>query len=223
MKLPFKEIKKYSFVIWYILSICLLVGFFAIFEDVILEKAVPSTDYTIVNIMYSLRTPLLTIIMKGITFLGDISGVGIFLVVVFLTLIILKKYKYILPILMSSIAGEVFVFFMKLFARRERPSMQNALITETDFSFPSGHAMIAVTVYLLTIYFLLKACKKKWEKVVLLMLGVILVLGIGLSRLYLGVHWPTDIVASYLLGGSLVCFLIGSIEGKEYIKRLINR
>lgn len=217
------KIKKYKYLIWFLLSFIFLFGFLSLFEDVILEKSIPSLDYIIVNWVYSFRTPVLNEIMKAITTLGNVSGVAIFLGIVLIALFFLKKKKYIIPIIISSVFGEVFVYFMKIIAQRARPLTQNALITETDFSFPSGHAMIAITVYGFVLYFLIQACKERWQRIALVIVGGLLILSIGFSRLYLGVHWPTDILASYLLGGSWVCFLIGGIEGKEDIKRLIKR
>ncbi len=217
------NIKKYKYLTWFLLSFAFLFGFLNLFEDVILEKSVPSLDYTFVNWVYSFRTPFLNEIMKVITALGNVSGVAIFLGIVLIALFLLNKKKYIIPILISSLVGEGFVYFMKIIAQRPRPLIQNALITETDFSFPSGHAMIAITVYGFVLYFLIQACKEHWQKIALAIVGVVLILSIGFSRIYLGVHWPTDILASYLLGGSWFCFLIGGIEGKEDIKRLIKR
>lgn len=218
-----EKIKKYTFVLWYIFAAIFTLLFLYVFEEIIFDGDIPSSDYLILDKLAILRTPFLTNIMKCITSLGNVTGVVVFLMIVFLILYLLKKRKYIFPILISSVLGEIFVFIIKLIAQRERPSIENALITEKDFSFPSGHTMIAMTVYGLIFYFLVKSSKEKWQKILLSILGVVLVGLIGFSRLYLGVHWPTDVLASYLLGSGWVCFVIGSIQGWKYIKRWLDR
>lgn len=218
-----EKFKNYSFLIWYVFAFIFLLLFIWLFEEIILDNDIPALDYVVLNKLTMIRTPFLNEIMKLITYLGNVTGVVIFLGVVILVLVLLKKYKYIIPILISSLFGEGFVFIIKLLAQRNRPPIENALLTETDFSFPSGHSMAAVVVYGFIFYFLVKNIKKKGYRIGVGILGVIIILLIGFSRLYLGVHWPTDVLASYLLGGSWVCFVIGCIQGWKYIKRGLDR
>lgn len=219
----FEKLRKNKYIFWFLASAIFFVFFLLIFEDIVLEKSVPTWDYSITSWLYTVRTPVLTDVMKGISYLGNVTSVLGFLALVSVLLIIFRKEKYIIPIGLSSLGGEIFVFFMKLAVQRERPSTLNALLIETDPSFPSGHSMVAVTVYALVFYFLIKAVSKKWQKIVLIIAGIMLVLGIGISRLYLGLHWPTDVLASYFLGCSWVCLILGIMKGWENIKRMIKR
>lgn len=218
------KLERHKNFVWFAFSFIFLFAFVKFFEDVIIEKSVSGLDTVLANCIYTFRTPVLTEIMKGITYLGNPISVVIFLLAVFLLLFVLKKRKYIYSILISSILGEAFVYIMKMVVQRPRPLIQNALVIETDPSFPSGHAMIAVTVYGLIFYFLIGICKKNWQKILVTVVGGLLILSIGISRIYLGVHWPSDILASYLLGGGWVCFVIGLLRNTDEIRNVfINR
>ena len=99
--------------------------------------------------------------------------------------------------------------------RRARPE-GIALIEETGFSFPSGHSMVGFAFYGFIIYLIYKSNLKKQIKILLITLLSLLIFNIGLSRIYLGVHYVTDVLTGYMLG--LIC-LIGFIEliYKKYI------
>lgn len=218
-----KKFAKHKNLLWFVFSLVFFVGFLALFEDVILEKSVTTFDTYILNWIYTFRTPYLNEIMKVVTSLGNVEYVAIFILVLSSILLFIKKRKYILYILASSIISEGFVFLMKILTQRPRPEIHDALIVENSFSFPSGHAMVAIAVYGLVFFFLLEISKEAWKKILVGIAGLLLVLGIGFSRIYLGVHWPTDVLASYLLGGSWVCLLLGVIKNGEGIKRLVKR
>lgn len=218
----FDKLEKYKNFVWFLFSAIFLFAFVKFFDDVIIEKSVSNLDTILANSVYSLRTTVLTQIMKIITDLGNPLSVAIFLCVVFLILFLLKKRKYIFSILISSVFGEIFVYVMKIIVQRPRPLIQNALIIETDPSFPSGHAMIAVTVYGLIFYFLMEISKKNWQKILVSIFGILIIGGIGFSRIYLGVHWPSDILASYLLGGGWTCFVIGLLKNRNDIRRMFS-
>jgi undecaprenyl-diphosphatase len=102
----------------------------------------------------------------------------------------------------------------KLFARA-RPQLWERVVDVRFYSFPSGHAMISMVIYGLLGYFLgARFPKQRWW---IYSLTVVLVAAIGLSRLYLGVHWPTDVIAGYTAG---LVWLITCILSLEIWKEL---
>ena len=137
----------------------------------------------------------LTNIFKIITYLGD----WIFLVPLSIILMILLKNKmksiYIgLNLLTSFLINGTF----KLILKRNRPIDIN-LITESGYSFPSGHSMVSMAFYGIIIYLVYKNVSNKYLKCILITILIFLILTIGFSRVYLGVHYITDVMAGYSL------------------------
>ena len=86
----------------------------------------------------------------------------------------------------------------KYIFRRDRPSVLK-MITQGGYSYPSGHAMISVSIYGYLLYLVNKCIMNKWLKIILNILLVLLILSVGVSRIYLGVHYASDIVGGFLL------------------------
>ena len=156
---------------------------------------------------------------EWIVFFQYITWLGNWQIIVPITIIaswIFFSYKlqcYIIPFWITMISGIGTTFLLKLLVARPRPL--DALILESDYSFPSGHATIAVTFYGFLFYILSQHADKKWRNI-LLLCGIILILMVGLSRLYLGVHYVSDVVAGYLVG---TCALIWGIMMTKRAKK----
>ncbi|AFZ09928.1 phosphoesterase PA-phosphatase related protein [Oscillatoria nigro-viridis PCC 7112] len=189
-------------------------GFSTIAEEV-LEKESYAFDTSILLYLRSLHTPLRDRIMLGFTFLGEPK----LLLVICLTLgIVLLARNHRSEAATIAIAGGgamgLNLLLKKLFARA-RPQLWERVVNVTFYSFPSGHAMISMVIYGLLGYFLgARFPKQRWS---IYSLTVVLIAAIGLSRLYLGVHWPTDVIAGYTAG---VVWLIACILSLEIWKEL---
>lgn len=109
-----------------------------------------------------------------------------------------------------ALIGGVFIQFLKLFFERARPL--NMVVAETTSSFPSGHATFAVILFGLLSYFILIKRGSKLFKRNFVLFSVLMIILLGFSRLYLNVHWFTDVIAGYALGATI---LFGSIWVKE--------
>ncbi|MGH8002062.1 MAG: phosphatase PAP2 family protein [Brasilonema sp.] len=155
-------------------------------------------DERILLAIQKLHTPLLDRVMLGITFLGD----PVFLLLICLGLGMgLLRYKRRTQATTLSIAaiGAVGLnVFLKLLFGRARPDLWNWIIDVGQHSFPSGHAMVSTVIYGFIGYILAKEFPQ-WQGRIFA-LTVVLIVAIGFSRLYLGVHWPTDVVAGYAAG-----------------------
>ena len=100
---------------------------------------------------------------------------------------------------------------LKLFFSRERPS-DLMLINEKGFSFPSGHAMVSAAFYGVLIYLIWKTNISKNKKIVLTIILSMLIFLIGISRIYLGVHYASDVVGGFALSLSYVIIVTALID-----------
>lgn len=141
----------------------------------------------------------LTEIFKIITNLGSFWGI---LNVIFLVFLVNRKVSYIC--LGASIIQTSLNRVIKAIVRRPRPNV-DVFIRESNFSFPSGHAMAITCLYGLLIYYLYKS-EIRYRKLLIVICVLIIVL-VSLSRVYLGVHYFSDIIGGILLSSSLVLYI----------------
>lgn len=109
-----------------------------------------------------------------------------------------NKRIFLFPFWLSVGGAEAVTLILKNTIMRPRPEM--ATVVENSFSFPSGHATVAVALYGFLTYVLFRMCRTRNEKILICVVGAFLILLIGLSRLYLGVHYVSDVLAGYLVG-----------------------
>jgi undecaprenyl-diphosphatase len=162
--------------------------------------------------LFSLRNAPAIKIFTGITFFGEISTIIILALIACAVLWRLNKKYEIIGLLIAVLGSSVFTYLAKILFDRPRPL--NAAILETSGSFPSGHATIAVAFYGFLAYLLLREIKNKLYRVLIVFVTLIVILTIGFSRLYLGVHYFSDVFGGYLAG--LVWFWIGVFVNKKY-------
>ncbi|MGC2873967.1 phosphatase PAP2 family protein [Ihubacter sp. mB4P-1] len=157
---------------------------------------------------YNQRGPVLNKIVIAITYLGNWQTV----VILALILLILpeSRFRYGLPFVSFSAASTVIYKCMKSVFARPRPDLAVRIIQESGWSFPSGHSMNCMVCYGILIYLVRRHCKNKRAADLLTVLLALLILAIGCSRIYVGVHFPTDVLGGWSLGLAflLVCTLI---------------
>ena len=149
-----------------------------------------------------LKTLPIPIFFKFITDFGDAYYLIIF---VFLYLCISKKKnngKFFIAMMLLEVVSNI---VLKTFFSRPRPTIL-WLIDETGFSFPSGHMMASTMFYGMCIYFLWETKQKKIWKIIGSVLLTILILLIGMSRIYLGVHYASDIIGGFLVSLCILSF-----------------
>lgn len=171
---------------------------FAKLADTVFEKERIIFDSYVINYVYSFRNPLNSKIMIIITDFG-FYGIGILSGLITLLLFLKKKIK--LSMYFAFVVGSGFVAnaLLKLLIQRPRPSYL-PLITETDFSFPSGHAMSSFIFFVTVTYLYYHLTMKKNASIFLLFVFMLLTFFIGVSRIYLGVHYPSDILGGIVAG-----------------------
>ena len=166
------------------------------------------------DFVYSLVKPLIsndmTNIMQFITFFSD----PIWCILLSCLMILFVKNKKISKaFLLNLILVFLLNYVLKILFSRNRPADIN-LIVETGFSFPSGHAMISLGIYGFLIYLLLSSDKNKISKIIGTVSLVLLIFLIGISRIYLGVHYATDVIAGFIISASYLLLFIRFIYSK---------
>ncbi|HDH33823.1 MAG TPA: phosphatase PAP2 family protein, partial [Nitrospirae bacterium] len=190
-----------------------LVLFGGIVEDYLTGDPIIAADIRIANLMPLFRTPELIRLFLWITLLGKWQVVVGFTAAIAGTLWITGKRWYIVPFFLSFAGSEIFTMLGKIAFHRPRPEWQ--VYAEHSFSFPSGHATAAVSFYGFIIYILI-SCATKWKsRINLFFAGTILIFLIGFSRLYLGVHYLSDVWSGYLIG---TLWLLIGISLSKYLQ-----
>ena len=138
----------------------------------------------------------------------DITGLGSIFTIVFVTLSVavylaMTQRRRIAVFVLAAIGGgEVASTVLKLFYERPRPDLVPHGMEVFTASFPSGHAMMSAIAYLTLAGLLARVERQRGIKVLILTLGVAMTLLVGFSRIYLGVHWPSDVVAGWCVGAA---------------------
>ena len=179
---------------WIILLICVII-FYAILED-IFEYEKLKLDIIIYNIIVlKLRAESLTKIMGILTNFG---GAYMLIGLAIMITIFSKNKKTAFIIDLNLIIITIFNLILKNIIQRPRPEGYR-LIAESGYSFPSGHSMISMAFYGLIIYMIWKNMKNKKLRNIVCVLITILVILIGISRIYLGVHYASDVIGGFVV------------------------
>ena len=174
-------------------------------------------DVLISRYFISLRSDWLTSLMKNITQFGgaEFGGVIVFVILLFLTL--KKRYMHAIALTLAVSVSYFASLSVKHIFSRPRP-LANPLVPEDGFSFPSSHATVGIALYGILMYFLISHFEKTWQKALVVIFGSALILAIGASRIYLAVHWPSDVIGGYIFGGlwlGIIIWLVRSWRAQE--------
>lgn len=204
LKLPISAKITMSFALFLAVSI----GFAALADEVH-EGETLGLDRAILEGIHSYASPLWDSFFLTVTHLGDVvlvAGVTALLIII---LSLKKKYTYAL-LVAAGVGGAALVnLILKFMFERARPDLWQQLVTETSFSFPSGHAMAsaALACCVIAVFWRTKF------RIPAAVLAALYTLVVGFSRLYLGVHYPTDVFGGWLLSTAWVLTIIGILYG----------
>lgn len=197
--------------IWFALFIAVFILFSIIgslYNNEIISIDVFMHDLVVNN----LRSDGLTFIMLFITnFCNPIILILLSLVI----LLICKDKKMGLIIMINLLVSILLNIIFKGIIQRDRP-LEDFLIIESGYSFPSGHSMVSMAYYGLIIYFIYKKIKDKRVRNVLMILIGFLILAIGFSRIYLGVHFASDVIGGFLISIIYLVCVIKLLNLKYY-------
>lgn len=186
-----------------ILVISILLGLFIILSIFVMTGLTKDIDNSVYNFIISFRSGFLDKYFKFITSCGNAS----YVIIVLGICVILMRNKYALYLCFSSSCSVIFNTIFKNIIRRDRPNVLR-LITQGGYSYPSGHSMITMCCYGYLFYYVYKYVKNKYLRVFLLIILSILIISIPISRIYVGVHYFSDIIGGLLLGGCILFIVI---------------
>lgn len=189
-------------VIGVVLSIVFTVVFARLFDFVQDHgKSATPFDRSILYFMYQHRAHDFTVAATFLAHMGSppvIAGLALASAILGIFWRKVRGAAWTLPI--AIIGAGIIIQGVKLVIKRPRPSFFAPLLHESGFSFPSGHSLIAMVVYGLLGYFALHLCKNPAARLAVRIVTVLVVVAIGTSRVYVGVHYPTDVLAGWIAG-----------------------
>lgn len=203
--------QKKNYIRWTIMGCALLC--FGMIAIQVVKNPVIAFDETIRFWVYEHRSPLLSAIFIPITYVGNWQTITVLGAILLAIPKIRRKIG--LPFALISLSSTVIYKVVKGIFERPRPELDLRLIPQGGFSFPSGHSMNCIVCFGILIYLIRRYCpNRKLANVLTVVLGLLIV-GIGTSRVYVGVHFPTDVLGGWSLG---LAFLMGSILLLEKIR-----
>jgi len=186
---------------------------FVILGVLVIKGQTEQFDLTVCQGFYSIRTPELTTLMEGITYLGNWETIAILCIL--LLMYPSTRSKYGLPVASIAIVSVLVKSIVKAMVKRPRPDISLHLIEQGGYSFPSGHALTSMAVYGLLFFLIMECFEERKKKIRIMIICGFLSLLIGLTRIYLGVHFPTDVLAGWC--GGIAC-ITGVLLIREYFK-----
>ncbi len=185
-------------------------------QNVIASERIVSADFRIAHLLAYFRSPELIKVFLWITLLGKWQIVVGTAITVSIIIWLWKKRDYIIYLWMALGADGLFTYIGKFAVHRTRP--ENPVYLENSYSFPSGHAMVSVIFYGFLGYMLIRHLKSWKYKVNIFFVCFIIAIAIGFSRLYLGVHYLSDVWSGYLLGLLILATITTLYEWRRFKK-----
>ncbi len=197
---------------------------FAELAEHVLAGGTQAFDVAVLQWLHAHQTPQLTALMVEMTYLG--TGTVVVMIVGVTALFLWHtEHKYSARLLLASTIGNIVLNgALKFVYHRSRPSLFAWQTTALSSSFPSGHAMSATVVYGTVAYLLMRLQKHHWARMLTLAGAILLVLLICLTRLYLGVHYPSDVIGGMIVGLAWAAFCMATLEASlAYARRRAPR
>ena len=192
---------------------------FAELAERVLAGGTQAFDVAILQWLHTHQSKQLTALMVEMTYLG--TGTVVIVVVGVAALFLWHtEHKHSARLLLAATVGNILLNgALKLVYHRARPSVFEWQTTAVSSSFPSGHAMSATVVYGTVAYLLIRLQRHQWAKLLTLFSAISLILLICLTRLYLGVHYPSDVIGGIIVGLAWASFCMATLEASLALAR----
>jgi membrane-associated phospholipid phosphatase len=189
-------------------------------RDVVSNDPQVSIDQTAATAVHELTTPTLMTFFSLVTALGSTKAIALVSLVGAAVFGASRRWLLFGTWVAAAGGSVVLLLLLKALFARPRPYVEQPLLIETYYSFPSGHAMEAVVLYGTLTYFTVLALRTWWTRAGVIFSTSLLVLLIGFSRMYLGVHYFSDVIAGFAAGS---VWLSTCIMAMELIRRGAQR
>ncbi|MBC7457367.1 MAG: phosphatase PAP2 family protein [Bdellovibrionaceae bacterium] len=190
-----------AYVVILVLVLAFLILSSEVHESLNGQKQIISTiDHSLANFFADQRSPAFTEAAINITALGSKWVLSLIVFISAMYLLFLKRYNDSLIFLITAIGAAVLNYYMKNFFEIPRPEIQSRLVEEHGYSYPSGHSQASAAIYLALAFILMKPLRNNKEKMLTLISFLLLIGLIGLSRIYLSVHFFSDVTAGIIAG-----------------------
>jgi undecaprenyl-diphosphatase len=190
---------------------------FAAIAYFIMTRDTLAFDTVVREFIYGLRSGGLTVLLKTITYLGNAQTVT--LICCIFLVVPRSRLTFGVPLSVSSLLAVSIQKVLKTAFHRQRPDLTLHLISQGGYSFPSGHSFTVLIFYGMMIYLCRRYIKDRRMANLITVLLSCLIAVIGFSRVYLGVHYPTDVLGGWSLGISMLMVFISGLLFFQRVKR----
>ena len=185
---------------------------FSIMVIFAVNQDITDFDRTVIAYIQEFETSTLTSIMKFFTFIGSFSAMLVIVLLTSLFLYVVMKHRVEIILLWSVvISTPILNWILKQIFHRARPEFHR-LIDIGGYSFPSGHAMNAFAFYGILAFLLWRHIPNRTGRTILILFSSLFIVLIGISRVYLVVHYPSDIIGGYLASGFWLTIVVGLFQ-----------
>lgn len=206
--LHFQGLPLSAIAITFFLNLLLL---FQLTEKLMNSQSLTRIDSMVARFFYSIRTDFLAKSIFLFTQIGNEITIAWLTIVLIIIFIYYKLYSYLIPLLFTVLGSAATIVLGKNIYKVNRPD-EFAYYAEGSFSFPSGHSTIAVAFYGYLTYLYIRSERSTNMRSYVFLAGIFLIFGIGFSRIYLCVHYLSDVAGGYLLGLSWLILAITYVE-----------
>jgi undecaprenyl-diphosphatase len=199
---------------------------FALVSLLVGEHKLAQFDDSIIAFFRGWESTSMTSVMKFFTLIGSGTVVPILSVVVMVFLYKVLHHRAELILFLGVVAGEAILnVVLKTLFHRARPELHR-LAEATGYSFPSGHSMTAFAFYGIVAFLLWRHLRTSFGRTLLIIFSIVMTLLIGISRIYLGVHYPSDVLGGYLASGfwlTVSIWVFQRYKEKRYERQALQR
>jgi len=189
------------------ISVLMLTAFVTLAWETLFRNVMGVFDNTFIWLIRYFASPGVDKVMILITDVGFGVSYIVIVIISFLLLTYYRRWREIAGLAICLTGGAVLNFWLKYLFHRSRPDLLR-VVEETGYSFPSGHVIASMCFYGMMAFLIMRTISSWRGRLTVMTLTVILNVAIGISRIYLGVHYPTDVVAGYAAGSMWLAFCI---------------
>jgi undecaprenyl-diphosphatase len=197
---PFERLRHLSQLVWLGAALAIVAGLAIAVLDV---RPVGQADLLASQIAHTHAAAPLVESSFAVSALAGTTAALMLSAVAIVTLAALRHWRGALTLALSVAGTQLVVDLMKLAVERPRPAANDVGASASGYSFPSAHSATSVAVYATLAFLVARGCNGP-RRVLVIAVGAALVTAVGLSRVLLGAHYPTDVLAGWLTGGALV-------------------